>query len=130
MGRGTRPTSDSGVLPVKWSKGSDGVLLVPLQSLAPDLEVEESNSELAQKETISWPRGISSRGHKTHLELAQALLHSELLARGRLDTAGSPTGHAPRQSSRSSPRLLAIQSGRSEWVCAADSTNLCQPPSL
>lgn len=66
MGRRTRPTCDSDVLPVKWSKGSDGVLLVrPLQSLAPDLEVEESNSELVQKETISWPRGISSRGGVT-----------------------------------------------------------------
>lgn len=77
MGRGTRPTSDSGVLPVKWSKGADGVLLVrPLPSLAPDLEVEESNSELAQKETISSPRGISSRGemmrHRSAFELRMA----------------------------------------------------------
>ena len=54
VGRGTRPTCDSGVLPVTWSEGSDGVLLVRvLQSLAPDLEVEVSNSELGQKEAIS-----------------------------------------------------------------------------
>ena len=59
MGRGTRLAGDSGVLPVTWSKGSDGVLLVrPLQSLAPDLEVEEPNSELGQDETIAQPRGI------------------------------------------------------------------------
>jgi hypothetical protein len=51
MGRGMRPACDSGVLPVTLPKGSDGSLLV--QSLAPDVEVEESNSELAQKETIS-----------------------------------------------------------------------------
>lgn len=65
MGRGTRLAGDSGVLPVTWSKGSDGVLLVrPLQSLAPDLEVEESNSGLGQKEAISRPHGIGigSRG--------------------------------------------------------------------
>jgi hypothetical protein len=54
MGRGMRPACDSGVLPVTLPKGSDGSLLVqPVQSLAPDVEVEESNSELAQKETIS-----------------------------------------------------------------------------
>lgn len=67
MGRGTRPTCDTGVLPVTWSEGSDGVPLVRvLQSLAPDLEVEESNSELGQKETNSRPRGIGSCGGVTH----------------------------------------------------------------
>ena len=41
---------DSGVLPLTRAKGSDGVLLVrPVQRLAPDLEVEVSNSELGQK---------------------------------------------------------------------------------
>jgi hypothetical protein len=59
VGRGARLACDSRVLPVTWPAGSDGVLLVrPLQSLAPDLEVEESNSELAQKDTIFRPRGI------------------------------------------------------------------------
>ena len=38
---------DSGIPPVPWSKGFNGVLLVrPLQGLAPDLEAEELNSEL------------------------------------------------------------------------------------
>lgn len=46
-------------LSATWSKGPDGVLLVrPLQGLAPDLEVEESSSELGRKEAISRPRGI------------------------------------------------------------------------
>lgn len=70
MGCGTRLAGDSGVLPITRSKGSDGVLLVRLlQSLAPDLEVEESNSGLAQKGAISWPRGIriGSRGKVTYL---------------------------------------------------------------
>jgi hypothetical protein len=65
VGRGARLACDSGVRPVTRSKGSDGVLLVRhLQGLAPDLEVEESNSGLGQEETISRPRGtgIGSRG--------------------------------------------------------------------
>ena len=76
MGRGTRLAGDSGVLPVTRSQGSDGVLLVrPLQSLAPDLEVEESNSELGQKrETVSRPRGIGidGRGEATRMLRAAA----------------------------------------------------------
>jgi hypothetical protein len=66
--RGTRLARDSGCLPVTWSKGSDRVLLVrPLQGLAPDLEIEEPNSTLVQKQTISRPRrtGIGSRGGMT-----------------------------------------------------------------
>jgi hypothetical protein len=66
VGRGTRLACDSGFLPVRWSKGSDGVVLVRhLQGLALDLEVEEPNSELGQEETISRPRGtgIGSRGY-------------------------------------------------------------------
>lgn len=84
VGRGTRLAGDSGVLPVTWSKGSDGVLLVrPLQSLAPDLEVEESNSGLGQKEAISRPRGIGigSRGGKTLF--LSARLRREQMAPGR-----------------------------------------------
>lgn len=34
-----------------------------LQGLAPDLEVEESNSELGENETISGPRGIGTGSH-------------------------------------------------------------------
>ena len=65
LGGGARLAGDSGVLPVSRSKGPNGVLLVRyLQGLAPDLEVEESYSELGQTEGISRVRGrgIGSRG--------------------------------------------------------------------
>jgi hypothetical protein len=68
MGRGTRLACDSRVLPVNRSKASDGLLLVrPVQSLAPDLKIEESNPELGQTDTIARPCevGKSSRGDKT-----------------------------------------------------------------
>lgn len=38
-----------------------------LQRLAPDVKVEESNSELGQKEADSRPRGIGSRGEMTRV---------------------------------------------------------------
>ena len=58
MDRSTRATRDSGVVPDKWSESSNWVVLVlPLQSVAPDLEVEESDAALAQEELTSWPRG-------------------------------------------------------------------------
>jgi hypothetical protein len=74
VGRGTRLAGDSGVLPVTRSEGSDGVLLVrPRQSLAPDLEIEESNSELGQKrETVSRPRGIGIAGRREATRMLRA----------------------------------------------------------
>lgn len=68
MGRGTRFTRNSGGLPITRSQGSDRVLLVrPLQSLAPDLEVKKSDSELGRSQTLARPLGIGmcSRGGKT-----------------------------------------------------------------
>ncbi len=63
VGRGTRPRCDSEVVPVKWSKASDRVVLVPpLHGVALDLEVEESHSELAQKVMIPWVRELAIRG--------------------------------------------------------------------
>ena len=51
---------------VAWSKGSDGVLLVqPLQGVAPDLKVQEPNSELDARERICRPPEVSSRGGRT-----------------------------------------------------------------
>ena len=64
MGRGARPTGHPRGLPVTWSKGPDGILLVRLlRGLAPDLKVEESNSAMAQgKKRFESPR-LSSRGY-------------------------------------------------------------------
>ena len=66
MGRGARATGDTGGLPVGQSEVPDWVLLVQrLQSLAPDLKVEEPRSELAETAQIAWSRGIGGRGGKT-----------------------------------------------------------------
>ena len=49
MGRGAPPPRDQRVRPVTWSNGSDGVLLVSfVQGLASDVEVDESDSAVAQ----------------------------------------------------------------------------------
>ena len=60
-----------------------GLYLRPLQSLAPDLEVEKSNSELGQKGTISRLHGIGigSRGGVTR--------SAESSARGSVDELAS-----------------------------------------
>ena len=60
MGRGARPACHPRSLRIARSKAADGVVLVrTLQDLAPHLEVEESDSELAQEAT-SEERGIGS----------------------------------------------------------------------
>lgn len=55
-----RFTSPAGQMIERRRRGPTGAVLLvrPLQSLAPDLEVEESSSELGQDETISWRRCI------------------------------------------------------------------------